>query len=144
VNDDMAEFLEFLRARLGEDEQAARAAVEDAGAEWYYDGGGYVLARHEDNLVATGSHDFLERERGVHIARHDPARVLREADAKRRILDEIIPRMNDMDDQIHAEFGVGPMDPSTYETLGLLRLLALPYADHPDYRAEWRAGEDTT
>ena len=65
-------------------------------------------------------------------------RVLREIDAKRRIIAEVVPEMNSMTDQIHNDFGVGRMDPATYESLALLRLLALPYADRPGYREEWR------
>ncbi|MFC8267800.1 DUF6221 family protein [Streptomyces cinereoruber] len=86
-----------------------------------------------------------------HIVRHDPARVLAEVDAKRRVLasyaqavrvrDEAmewvkepvftdpgaagIERWNDARDVAHF------LDP-------VVRLLALPYASHPDYRDTWR------
>lgn len=82
-----------------------------------------------------------------HAARHDPARVLREIEAKRRLLDLHEPAMNpgrDSDDD----------DPSTWlpvcSTCQVeiarpgdwpcehLRLLALPYADRPGFREEWR------
>lgn len=57
-----------------------------------------------------------------HIARWDPARVLAEVDAKRRQLDAF------------DEYG-------THDTWDLidttLRLLAIPYAGHPDYQKEW-------
>lgn len=53
-----------------------------------------------------------------HIARHDPARVLAECEAKRRIM---------------------TMDFERYgEQVELLYMLALPYAGHPDYEEAWR------
>jgi hypothetical protein len=55
----------------------------------------------------------------VHIARHDPARVLAECEAKRRIVE-----------WYGEEPGrVGPA----------LGMLAAVYADHPEFREEWRA-----
>ena len=62
-----------------------------------------------------------------HIVRHDPARVLAEVAAKRRIVD-----------------GLADADPysgyitATFTAEDALRLLALPYADRPGYREEWR------
>jgi hypothetical protein len=58
----------------------------------------------------------------AHIARWDPARVLAECEAKRLLL-----QREPCDDT-----GVGD-DPCHH-----LRALAVPYADHPDYREEWR------
>jgi hypothetical protein len=57
-------------------------------------------------------------DRVEHIARHDPARVLADVEAKRRIV------------EWDAE---QPVD------RGVLNILASVYADHPDYREEWRA-----
>lgn len=67
----------------------------------------------------------------AHIARHDPARVLAECDAKRRIVAD------------HASTHECPKDGDSCgwwdgEPCDVIRLLALPYADHPDYRDEWR------
>ena len=57
--------------------------------------------------------------------------------AKRRILDEVVDEANSLDSLVDGEFG--PRDAGTPH-LGdvLLRLLALPYADRPGYREEWR------
>lgn len=66
------------------------------------------------------------------IAKSDPARVLAECGAKRRIVErwqKLLPL--DIDD--HPGFAG--------ERLGLARAcqaLAAVYADHPDYREEWR------
>jgi hypothetical protein len=86
----------------------------------------------------------------THIARWDPARVLAEVEAKRRIIagretwhDE--QRRAGEDYQAWAE-GRAPEKPparTLAENLGpglelAVRLLALSYASHPDYREEWR------
>ncbi len=64
----------------------------------------------------------------AHIARHDPARVLADVAAKRRIMD------------LHA-IGHDPCDAhdASFESIpcDTMRLLALPYAEHESYRPEW-------
>lgn len=92
---------------------------------------------------------------GGHIVRHDPARVLAEVDAKRRILGlhnipaVVSPKMaafglrkgeSPEDDRRCAGCGLDSMDdPITPDVSAcpILRALALPYADHPDYNPEW-------
>jgi hypothetical protein len=94
----------FLRARLDEDEAVALAVKGHS----VFDGTGIVTGRNES--VVVGSHV------ATHIARHDPARVLAEVEAKRQILDHL-----------------------AYEwSSPILRYLALPYAGHPAYREEWK------
>ncbi|MET9705357.1 DUF6221 family protein [Streptomyces griseus] len=142
----MDDLVQFLRARLDEDEQAARAATWDEwdSAHWTarppqasYER--YTVADHLDDGVVVVTPENADADGvGQHVARQDPARVLREVEAKRRILDEVVPEMDGMTSQIHGEFGVGPLDSDDYESLGLLRLLGLPYADHPDYQDTWR------
>ena len=61
----------FLAARLDEDERLARQALDEAGTERE------TRYPYPDRL-ATCMHD----------GRHSPARVLREVEAKRRILSE--------------------------------------------------------
>lgn len=99
---------DFLLARIAEDAEAARAALDSTAAHGVADTG--------FDEASEGARPAVVR----HIARHDPARVLAECNAKRRIV----------------EFYGGPK--------GLhysLQFLALPHADHPDYREEWRPGE---
>jgi hypothetical protein len=115
----VSELVLFLRARLDEDEQAARATT---GGKWY---SADVL---EVNLAAP-------RPDAEHIARHDPARVLAEVNAKRRILDEIVPKVESYWGAVNSEWGCEYDDPDGDD---VLRLLALPYADHPDYDPAWR------
>ncbi|MEU6437460.1 DUF6221 family protein [Streptomyces albidoflavus] len=147
-----ADLIAFLRARLREDEAAAVAPETwSAFEENESTGTRRVDVDHSFERVVACTLAW----RGVHVARHDPARVLREIDAKRRLLelhaivhrdaywldedgeegtDEVpvcghcIPRNSYLPH--HAALPQGPCT--------TVLLLALPYADHPDYRAEWR------
>jgi hypothetical protein len=69
---------------------------------------------------------------GAHIARHDPARVLRDVAAKRRILALADKTRAWTDGSAGATAGYAAAIVSD-----TLRLLALPYVDHPDFRPEW-------
>jgi hypothetical protein len=135
--------IEFLTARLDEDEAVALAASQ---GNWEVDDPEYPRTIHADDyeteVVSGGrwggeSSVFDSGKDPLHIARHDPARVLREVAAKRAILADIVPAMNGADEQINSEWGIGPMDPADYESVELLRLLALPYSDHPDFDPNW-------
>jgi hypothetical protein len=59
---------------------------------------------------------------------------LREVESKRRILDELYPEIDRMGSMIDGEWG-GYSDQHEI----LLKLLALPYADHEGYKSGWRA-----
>ena len=181
------DIVEFLRARLDEDEAVARAAVIPAHnkpgaykphpelAEWFYDGDEveYVQTpemlahKYPDRLYVTMDREGLgpsvEADVANHIARHDPARVLREVEAKRRIVDlhanwpvlvQGQPKyeMQQMDAtgfvsfratqqtawlterEYRERFGVEP------PAAPMIRALASVYADHPDYDPEWSKG----
>lgn len=129
--------VEFLRARLDEDEQAARAATA---GPWYVDDIDQEL-RTADVYAADGrvtsayTEPCCSVEDATHMARHDPARVLVEVEAKRRLLRShydyqgYCPRCHDWQNK--------PVEREAYPC-EVVRLLALPYADHPDYRQEWR------
>ncbi|KAB2976017.1 hypothetical protein F8R89_30895 [Streptomyces sp. SS1-1] len=139
----MDELVRWLGEQLDVDAARSTAAAEELGADWYYDDG-FVLARREDDMVATGSQDFLERERGEHVATHDPARVLREIDAKRQIL-EIHHVIGGWEDEDGQDIGLGCNEcgySAEYSDRGgwcdTVRLLALPYADRPGFREKWR------
>ncbi|MFJ6617597.1 DUF6221 family protein [Kitasatospora sp. NPDC091335] len=77
----------------------------------------------------------------AHIARHDPARALAGVAATRRILDlHTVER----DPRALRFLREGPADGpyctacfGQYHPCETLRLLALPYQDHPDYRPDW-------
>lgn len=132
----MDDLIAFLRARLDEDEQVARMAVESlrcgchpgafAGA-WAKQGDDRVIVDGDvgHSVADASGWGGLEGEVALHVARWDPARVLAEVEAKRRILDEAI-RLASYDGEFQ-----------------FLEMLALPYADHPDYREEWRPAPTT-
>lgn len=121
------ELIAFLRARLDEDEQWA---LECGGAPWSAPIPGMVHVDAKaiaDNKLALGKLGYvatvLHEEDRRHIARHDPARILREVESKRRIIDQHIGYYGTGDDE--------------FLPVQVLRLLALPYMDHPDYREAW-------
>ncbi|MFC8491795.1 DUF6221 family protein [Streptomyces sp. NPDC057235] len=122
-----SDILAFLRARFDEDFTDARAAKP---GPWHADGGS-VYATHPTDEVVTYT------ESADHIARHHPKRVLAEVEAKRKLL-ELHREIEDpeaMQDFCYTcdVTGEYPEYPCT-----TLRLLALPYASHPDYRDTWR------
>ncbi|MFD6517323.1 DUF6221 family protein [Rhodococcus sp. NPDC060176] len=156
----MSEIVEFLEARLAEDEAVALKAGGSE-AEWLYRAeydnetgnevvwansrseewlgpaqkkpyvsyGRYVTMDHEGCLPAVDEDD------GTHIARHDPARILREVAAKRAI----VKAYEDADIRAHDTYG-GYEDILNGESNGLeraLELLTAAYSDHPDFDPDW-------
>lgn len=121
--DGMDDLIAFLRARLDEDADLALAASP---GPWHPDEEHDEVHAVDDIVVAEGFALSGRQLRATvdHIARHDPARVLAEVEAKRKILtayenyDREAPEL-DVPDSV-------------------IRFLALPYADHPDYRDTWR------
>lgn len=162
------DLVQFLRARLDEDERAAR----DAGGKpwaWEQHYGDMCndptceygeLATDDTVLMDVHGYDVKAPWQGAdHIARHDPARVLAEVDAKRRIVGASAADCPPGCQTEHSFSGscmLRPMGPAwengerwvrdedgspvraPHTPLSVLRFLALPYADHPDYREEWR------
>ena len=116
----MSDALAWLRAQLDDDERVARAA------ERYWHG-----VRIES---ATASEED-------HARRWDPARVLAEIEAKRRILDLHPPREIGRW-QVCAmcrPVGEYPEDATSEPwPCRTIRLLAQPYADRPGFPEEWR------
>ncbi|MCH0538366.1 helix-turn-helix domain-containing protein [Streptomyces sp. MUM 203J] len=116
----------FLRARL--DDTAAQAA------KWH-DLECEIHVRPDEGLhAAIAASRMLEEVPGAVCDCGGPARILAEADAKRQLMDAYA-EVVDMDAEgVEPEYAHGRA-----AGLGLaVRLLALPYADHPDYRGEWR------
>lgn len=168
----MNDLVEFLRARLAEDEEAARAATP--GPWWHHPGKQwlgpeafekYDLRQGEEFVGYGGPHPFTGAvcstgpagnmqgmKDAAHIARHDPARVLAEVEAKRRIVEDyasaladrkairaemrkVLHTDRDAFSKLHRQEGA-----LIYKTEGLapiLRILATVFADHPGYRPEW-------
>lgn len=80
--------------------------------------------------VAISHAEEVKTGAALHIARHDPARVLAECEAKRRIV------------EMHA-YDWNPrclcMACDTPGPCATLRTLALPYRDHSDFDPAWEA-----
>ncbi|MGW8366982.1 DUF6221 family protein [Streptomyces wedmorensis] len=134
----MDDLIAFLRARLDDDEQTARAAkpgpwhVEEdtpSSTRW--------VANEERTLeVGLGYVGNRTESDAEHIARHDPTRVLRATEGLRGLL------------QRYEEPESSPDLPDSINRLTVnverqvlavaFQYLALPYSDHPDYRDEWR------
>jgi hypothetical protein len=156
--DDLAAFIE---ARLAEDEAMAREATQ---GDWHWVDpgvktklalvtGGYSVdsatrwdsAEWGWNYVLRSLDDRPFQADTAHIARHDPARVLREVAAKRAIVAEHQPRRVGQSltwcgrchrvirDAREDEDPCGPFD----WPCPTMRALAAAWNDHGDYRAEW-------
>ncbi|MGW0015507.1 DUF6221 family protein [Streptomyces tendae] len=123
------EFLQWLREQLDDDAELAASGETWTAFDESTQGTRRVDVDHSIERVVACTRAW----RGLHIARHDPARVLREIDAKR----QVIARYEQVD-QLHesgAGNGAGAM------RAGLLYCLmayATVYADRPGYRDEWR------
>ncbi|MGY1743627.1 MULTISPECIES: DUF6221 family protein [unclassified Blastococcus] len=113
---------EFLLARIAEDKRVATQAA----AGW----------------PAGGPGEGLPAAAREHVARHDPEAVLADCAARWRLVlacRELRPELAFVGARQRglADFPVPPADSHQLAALALA-LLALPYADHPDYRREWR------
>lgn len=143
----MDDLITWLRTQLDEDERIAKAASE---GPWRANDDTYpeaIYAAEHGEVVSGGrwggeARCFDSDEDVWHIVRHDPARVLREVEAKRAILGDIqmcqacgIGRRCVPHD---ASFGEPVTRPAHPDDEQLVRLLAAPYSDRPGYREEWK------
>jgi hypothetical protein len=116
--------VEFLEERLAEDELIATAAIDDA-ADWH------VLYAYRDIKDASGQYVVLADsryptvEQAAHIARHSPARILRQCEAARAVISEFL-RLDALGDL-----------PGRSATEIALRQLASVYSDHADFDKAW-------
>lgn len=114
VTDPTSDLVSFLEVRITMDENAARWLVEAYERD---------LPRPPARLINYN-------------ALVDPERLLRECEAKWRII-ELHRGRHECSQYDHH----GDVDNCTWNDGGdcsTLRLLALPYSDHPEYRSEWR------
>ena len=113
----------FLRARLDEDEAAARAVP---GRAWY---------EPDDDR-------FSHYKDAAHIARHDPARTLREVEAGRARVALMTEATAEMDRLLADEtalvadqaMAVGRARAATV----VVKWDAMVHIAHPDYMPEWK------
>ncbi|MFF3554204.1 DUF6221 family protein [Streptomyces tsukubensis] len=124
----MDELISFLTVRLGEDAETAQACVATDG-RWRVIGDAVLIDSGPD-LVAADMND------AEHIGRWDPYRVLAEVNAKQQIIATATTHFREAasPDSLVSR-------PATMALLVLepvLQQLATPYADHEDYREQWR------
>lgn len=160
----MDDLIEFLRARLDEDElwatEASRRGGSPAvlgGVHWRWedpetdevvepqpglqtyvdDDRAGVSLRSTETFPATVGDlpqfalhivDTVPSAVGGHIIRHDPARVLAEVEAKRKVV-RIAEAARDFAPTFTTGFAAKLED--------TLRLFAQAYREHPDFRPEW-------
>jgi hypothetical protein len=158
------DLVEWLRLQLDEDERGALAAVEQ---HWRPDGANscqvYVARDDGSNRTIAWCRNGYEDDfaNSLHIARWDPARVLREVDAKRKILDEhhrieqrglwhkgtgyetefiraMCVLIGDDEDQGGSRWRYREHAEWPCQTV---LFLAAIYSDRPGYREDWRPGD---
>jgi hypothetical protein len=120
--------VEFLRARLDEDQRTAQA-IPHRGPFRLRPGADAIWVDSADDTLTVALVPIPAEAMAGHIARHDPARVLADVAAKRAIA-ALHP-----DSGWNSECQAGCIEGWPCRTL---LYLAAPYADHPDYDEAWR------
>jgi hypothetical protein len=158
---------EFLSARLDEEYADALAAQESDPAPWRVDaaqgaftnqrnghGAGLVIAFDDEALWdCEGSNALcMTAPTARHVARWDPAHVLRDVEAKRAIVEDyvITCRVRDeADTRVKAARATGRIDSAALDDWGragreasilegILIRMASPHGAHPDYNPAWK------
>ncbi|MCQ6250889.1 DUF6221 family protein [Streptomyces malaysiensis] len=139
----MDELVRWLGVQLDEDERIARAASGPNARYPHWALSEWQGREEPHSLIGQGTLDHptvlghftsqpIFTTHAEHAVRHDPARVLREIDAKRQVLAAY--SQGAPSDVIDVKYARGYVD-----ALGkAVRLLALPYADRPGYKESWR------
>jgi hypothetical protein len=155
------DLIDWLRAQLDDDERKARAAtpgpwwdskilaapghhtIRGGPSNWRgFDGslGGDTrpIARIEPAPDVEGNFVTNHDADAEHIARHDPARVLREVEARRRLIDQYEAMRAGAEASAGTILaGAAKVRLGAYEMA--VKIMALPYSDHPGFREEWRS-----
>jgi len=126
----VSDLVEFLLARIVEDEAAARACWGDDQAGWWHHTGGEHVADDDGATVC----EAVMSDEAVHIARWDPARILAECAAKRAIIARCCRVCDELD--VHPN---GLVSARAVLARQVLADLAQPYADHPEFNQPWRS-----
>lgn len=136
----MSEIADFLRARYAE--AHARENSKRRQIPSVFDGHDVEIVRdfHGERILIDGHPYPIEKWREIATEPAPDPDVIADLGAKLRILDEIVPEIGKLEDAADGEWGVGDC-----ATLGLneqlLRILAQPFAGHPDHKGEeWAPG----
>lgn len=135
---------DFLLARFAEDEQTALQIGESS--TWREDRGDVfaVAGLRWRRVAEIDEANGVSTVAGEHIARHDPARVLAECEAKRRIVEELVRAKEALAAVLtypasaERDASAALMRGIVAQLEGVVALLALPHASHPDYDERWR------
>lgn len=138
---------EFLTACVKDDERLALGSYPGPWVTDLDDALDENVTNESGQIVAwVRARPFTDATRS-HIARHDPARVLREVAAKRKLIELHAPAV------IHGEKGgadwynrmticrtctPSQQFPETAWPCDTVKLLASVYADRPGYKEEWK------
>lgn len=131
----MIDLVKWLERQLDEDERIARATMltsTDKG-EWTVTADPRSGDDKPTGVLGTcihigmigGNGDLDDPAQAIHIAEHDPARVLREVEAKRALLHDCVHTLEVED------YGYTLADKT-------IRRLASVYSDRPGFKDEWR------
>lgn len=122
----MTTLTEFLLARIAEDEAAAREVLDARLRDRERSPADYGSDRDPTTDLSRWT---AEGNGGDPVLAETGARALSECEVKRRIIHQ---HSNwETNATMTADYWSAPMD-------HVLECLALPYADHPDFRDEWR------
>jgi hypothetical protein len=131
------ELVAFLAARLDDEEEAARDMARSHPAPWsadaafVYDAGGGLVLRDEYHWEAIR-----------YAARHDPARVLADVAADRKLLAMYEAQAGyDLPEGVHdgRDPGERERDEAVKDALEeVVKIRAGRFDSHPDYKPEWR------
>lgn len=127
-----ADLAAFLLAQIEREEQFARF-VGDDNPQWHLYDGNAVTSDDGTTLVA----ECQMRIDAEYIVHWDPARVLAECESKRVVLGLYLDAMQHRDTEANATTRMFA-EQSCDDLHTVVRLLALPFADHPDYDPAWR------
>ncbi|WP_086559417.1 DUF6221 family protein [Streptomyces africanus] len=141
----MEDLVQWLSAQLNDDERIAREATPGPWAQSGIGEYGWGVSFGRNGAGVEADDSDQGRADAEHIAEHNPARVLREIEAKRQLIARGGPFCTSDCD----EPGNEPMDPDTNWATPLehhldcdaytaAAVLALPYADRPGYKENWR------
>ncbi|GAB3473680.1 DUF6221 family protein [Nocardiopsis coralliicola] len=128
----MDDLVAFLKARLDERMRTALAAGATPGRRrWAEAPGGVDDAEHSSVVRWEGRGAAPSDARAQHIAANDPAYVLEDIEMKRRLIEQYQLLAADLLPSAGREYLLA-------EYRYLIATMALPFADHSEYRDRWR------
>lgn len=140
----MSELIAFLHARLDEDEQAEhdRFTIGPIECPSCFSAPGYTMEGGSPVVRCLDGHDVTPQYHAALIPAPNP-RVLREVEAKRQMIDATLGYEAIIDGEWDCGhrpemIAAGLCREINPDEIEMLRLLAFPYSNHPDWLEEWR------